>query len=44
MLLFSVLTTTNLMAQDLKEKDVLKTVKNAFVPFCIRILAPKNFI
>lgn len=30
MLLFSVLT-TNLMAQDLKEKDVPKTVKNAFI-------------
>ncbi len=31
MFLFSVLTTTNLMAQDLKEKDVPKTVKDAFV-------------
>lgn len=29
-LLFSVITTTNLMAQDLKEKDVPKTVKEAF--------------
>ena len=31
MLLFSVLISTNLMAQDLKEKDVPKTVKDAFV-------------
>lgn len=31
MLLISVLTTTNLIAQDLKEKDVPQTVKDAFV-------------
>ena len=31
MLLISVLTTTNLIAQDLKEKDVPPTVKDAFV-------------